>query len=218
MSVFRLLIVIGLFLLVAAALWRLQRVKAVRLLTRIVFLPGLGLLVILAAVSTRVVTQASQEKLYDEVDRIPARDVALVLGVNKRAASRFFANRIDAATALFKTGKVHTIVVSGASRPDGYDEAADMRQALIANGIPASSIVMDASGKNTLTSLERCKESHPRQPITIVSQRYHVSRAVYMASKLGIDAIGFSIGKVGRTTSPRELLSRIKAVFVTRYE
>ena len=218
MSVFRLLIVIGLFLVAAAALWRLQRVKAVRLLTRIVLLPGLMLLVILAGVSTHLITQASQEKLYDDVDRIPARDVALVLGANKSAARRLFANRIDAATVLFKAGKVHTIVVSGTSRPGGYDEAADMKQALIANGIPASSIVMDASGENTLTSIKRCKESHPRQPITIVSQRYHVARGVYMASKLRMDAIGFSIGDVGTITSPRELLSRIKAVFVTRYE
>jgi SanA protein len=217
MSFFRLSIVIGLFLVVAGAIWRLQKVRGVRLFTRIILLPGILLLVILASVSTHVVAQAANGKLYDDVDRIPARETALVLGVNKRAASRFFSNRIDAATVLFTAGKVRTIIVSGASRPDGYDEAADMRQALIKNGVPESAILMDAAGENTRTAIKRCKEVYGRKSITIVSQRYHVARGVYIASKLGMDAIGFSTGDVGRSTSPREYLSRTKAVFFTNY-
>jgi vancomycin permeability regulator SanA len=62
-------------------------------------LPGLGLLVIFASLSTYLVRQASQGKLYDDVDRIPARGVALLLGADKAAAPRIFANRIDAATS-----------------------------------------------------------------------------------------------------------------------
>ena len=215
MSLFRLAIVIGLLLVAAAVIWRLQKVRGVRLFTRIILLPGIVLLVILAFVSTHVVAQAANGKLHTEVDRVPARETALVLGVNKRTASRFFMNRIDAATMLFKAGKVRTILVSGASKPDGYDEAADLRQALIENGVPGSAILMDAAGANTHTSIKRCAEVYGRRSIIIVSQRYHLARGVYLASKLGMDAIGFSTGDVGRTTSPREYLSRIKAVFFT---
>jgi len=150
--------------------------------------------------------------VYSDVSLIPYRETALVLGANKNSAPWFFFNRIDAAAILYKAGKIKNIIVSGSDGPDNYDEAADMKSALIAKGVPDSLIIMDKDGANTLTSIVRCKEVYHEDKIIIVSQSYHATRAVYIASKNGIDAIGFFSGDV-RITPPREYISRIKAVF-----
>jgi SanA protein len=74
---------------------------------------------------------------------------------------------------------------------------------------------MDKDGDHTLASVVRCKEVYNKNKIVVVSQSYHAARAVYIASKKGIDAIGFFFrrGDVGSSYPPREYLARIKAVF-----
>ena len=72
---------------------------------------------------------------------------------------------------------------------------------------------MDKDGDHTTNSLVRCREVFHKNQIIIVSQAYHVARAIYIASKHDVDAIGFYSGTVGVVTPPKEYLSRIKAVF-----
>src|SRR5436305_7299719 len=214
MSAFRIVIVLILLLVVGIAIWRLQRFKAAKLITKWVLFPFLILFFISAWISSSMVKSAAENKVYSDVSLIPYRDTALVLGANKNSAPLFFANRIDAAAILYKAGKIKNIIVSGSDGPDNYDEAADMKSALIAKGVPDSLIMMDKEGDNTLTSIVRCKEVFHEDKIIIVSQSYHATRAVYIASKNGIDAIGFFTGDFGdKRFPPKEYLSRIKAVF-----
>jgi SanA protein len=214
MSTFRIIIVLILFLVAAFTLWRLQRFRLIKTVTRWILFPLLILLFILSWISNGIVNKAAENKIYSDVNIVPYTETALVLGANKNSAPLFFSNRMDATVILYKAGKIKNIIVSGADGPDNYDEAADMKSALVAKGVPDSLITMDKEGNNTLSSIVRCKKNFSKNKIIIVSQSYHVARAIYIASKNGIDAIGFFTGDFGKKRfPPKEYLSRIKAVF-----
>lgn len=213
MGLFRLIIVSLLFLTVIIVIWRLQKFKLPRIITRWVLIPLLSLFLISALISNHLVNKAAENKVYSDVNLIQYVETALVLGADQKSAPEFFSKRIDAAFILYKAGKVKNFIVSGCVGPANYDEAANMKSALAAKGVPDSLITMDKEGDHTLNSIVRCKEFYHKNEIIIVSQSYHATRAVYIASKNGIDAIGFYSGDVGVITPPKEYLSRLKAVF-----
>lgn len=214
MGLFRLIIVLLLFLTAIFLIWRLQKYKVPRIITRWVLLPCFALLLMTAFISNRMVNKAAENKVYSDVNLIPYRETALVLGADQKSAPEFFSKRIDAAFILYKAGKVKNFIVSGCVGPANYDEAANMKSALEAKGVPDTLIVMDKEGNHTVNSIVRCKEVYHKGKIIVVSQSYHVTRAIYTASKNGIDAIGFYSGNVGVITPPKEYLSRLKAVFL----
>ena len=216
MSAFRLVIVSILFLTLVFFLWRLQRnYKTPKLIIRWIILPLFVLFLAAAWISNHTINKAAENKIYGDVNLIPFRETALVLGADKNSAPEFFSKRIDAAFILYKAGKVKNFIVSGCVGPanSNYDEAANMKAALVEKGVPDSLITMDKEGVHTLNSIVRCKEVYHKDQFTVVSQSYHAARAIYLASKNGIDAIGFYSGKVGMITPPKEIFSRIKAVF-----
>jgi len=191
----------------------MQKFKVPRMITRWVLLPFFVLFLISVLISNHLVNKAAENKVYSDVNLIPYRETALVLGANKNSAPLFFDKRIDAAYILFKAGKVKNFIVSGSDGPVNYDEASDMKSALVSKGVPDSLIIMDKEGDHTVNSIVRCKEVYNKNKIIVVSQSYHAVRAVYIASKNGIDAIGFYSGNIGVITPPKEYVSRIKAVF-----
>lgn len=213
MNASRLIILSILFLAVVFSLWRLQKYRIPKFITRWILLPLFLLFFILVFVSNHIIEKAAQNKVYSDVNLILPRETALVLGVYKNSAPEFFSKRIDAAVILYKAGKVKNFIVSGADGPYNYDEAADMKSALISKGVPDSIITMDKDGDHTINSIVRCRDVFHKNQIIVVSQSYHDVRAIYIASKNGVDAIGFYSGTVGVITPPKEYLSRIKAVF-----
>src|SRR4051812_28388944 len=106
MSAFRLTIVSILFLLVVVAFWRLQKFKSVKLVTRWILVPLFILFLILAITCNAIINNAADNKIYSDVNLIPYRETALVLGANKNTAPEFFSKRIDAAVILYKAGKI----------------------------------------------------------------------------------------------------------------
>jgi len=213
MNAFRLIVVSIIFLTLVFTLWRLQKYKIPKLITRWVLIPLFVLLISFSLISNAIINKAAENKVYSDVNLIPYTETALVLGADQKSAPEFFSKRINAAFILYKAGKVKNFIVSGCVGPANYDEAANMRSALVAKGVPDSLITMDKEGDHTLNSIVRCKEVYHKNKIIVVSQSHHAARAVYIASKNGIDAIGFYSGSVGVITPPKEYLSRIKAVF-----
>jgi SanA protein len=213
MGLFRLIIVSLLFLTVIFVVWRLQKYKAIKIITRWFLIPLFVLFILSALISNYLVNKAAENKVYSDVNLIPYTETALVLGADQKSAPEFFSKRIDAAFILYKGSKVKNFIISGCVGPANYDEAANMKSALVAKGVPDSLITMDKEGDHTLNSIVRCKEVYHKDKIVLVSQSYHAARAVYTASKNGIDAIGFYSGNVGIITPPKEYLSRLKAVF-----
>ena len=122
-------------------------------------------------------------------------DVGLVLGCSKRFSSGmpslYFNGRMEAAARLWKTGKLRCIIVSGDNREIYYNEPRDMKNALVELGVPADKIVCDYAGLRTFDSVVRARHIFGADKITIISQSYHVKRAVTIARHLGIDAEGY---------------------------
>ena len=133
---------------------------------------------------------------YDEVEKIPSRDVALLLGVAKITPAgnpnAFFRGRIDAAAKLFHAGTISHIIISGDNSRKDYNEPQDMKDALMEKGVPEKAMTLDYAGFRTLDSIVRCKEIFNCKKITVISQRFHAERALYIADKHGIDAIAFA--------------------------
>lgn len=166
------------------------------------------------------VVQTANTRLYDKIEDVPFNNVALLLGTSKYNktgnTNLFFKYRIEAVTALFHTGKIKHILVSGDNKEISYNEPRDMRKALIANQIPDSCITLDFAGFRTLDSVVRCKKVFGQNKVTIVSQRFHLERALFIARKYNMDAIGFiaedAPHQYGFYTYFREYLAKFLAV------
>ena len=167
-----------------------------------------------------VVGYSSKKLIYQNVSKLPNADVALVLGTSRYTttgyANLFFKYRIKAAVDLYKTGKVKHIIVSGDNSLFEYNEPREMRTALVREGIPIEAITLDFAGFRTLDSVVRCKEVFGQNNFIIISQEFHVARALFIAKKFNIDAIGYAAKSPPQSysfkTNFREFFARTRAV------
>lgn len=132
---------------------------------------------------------------YDDVENIPPRNVALLLGVAKTAPSgnpnAFFRGRIEAAAKLYHAGKIVHIIISGDNSRKDYSEPQDMKEALMEKGVPETAMTLDYAGFRTLDSVVRAKNVFEKDKYLIITQPGHAERAVYIARKHGVDASAF---------------------------
>ncbi len=158
----------------------------------------------LAWFAERRLDRAAEVKSFSEVGRVPAVDVALVLGTApigpEGGTNRYFVYRLDAAAALYKAGKAQYFIVSG-TREGRYDEPTAMRAGLIERGVPAEAIYRDFGGDRTLDSIVRARRVYGQTRLIIVSQRFHLARALFLALHEGIDARGFEARDVDQPYS-----------------
>lgn len=143
---------------------------------------------------------ATTGHIFTTVENVPANDVGLVLGAARLTTrgnpNLHFNRRIEAAVALYRAGKVRHLLVSGDNHSASYDEPTDMRNALIAAGVPAAVITCDYAGFRTLDSVVRAKDVFSLQHCTIISEAYHCPRAVWIARQHGLDAVAFAAPNV----------------------
>ena len=165
------------------------------------------------------VKRASAGRCYTSPAEAPEAPVALVLGCSPQVSGRpnlFFTTRIRAAADLFKAGKVRALIVSGDNSTQEYDEPTEMKKALAAAGVPEERIYCDYAGFRTLDSVVRAEAIFGQKRFVIVSQRFHNERAIFLAQKHGLEAVGLNAGDVSRTLAPmtyfREYLARVQAV------
>lgn len=165
------------------------------------------------------IARATAARIHERVDEVPPREVALVLGTSKYAyygrPNRHYENRLDAAAALFRAGKVGAILVSGDNSSASYDEPSAMKADLVARGVPEACITADYAGFRTLDSVVRAREVFGLQDYVLVSQRFHLERALYLAEALGHDAQGLTAadvpGPIALRVRGREVLARLNA-------
>lgn len=158
--------------------------------------------------------------IYDNTDSIPYNKVGLLLGTNpigpNGGENYFFTYRIDAAVQLYEAKKISYILVSGDNHSKEYDEPMYMKNALMERGIPESAIFLDYAGFRTLDSIIRAKEIFGQNSYTIISQKFHNERAVYLARHYGISAVGYNAKDVKKVATnlkvsiARESLARVK--------
>ncbi len=173
----------------------------------------------------QVARGAAGRVAHATADVAPAT-AGIVLGtsrlVSNGRSNLFFKHRIEAAAALFHAGKVEYLIVSGNQQNGGrarggYDEPADMRDALIARGVPADRIYRDRAGFRTLDSVLRARDIFGQERAIVISQGFHVERALFLARAHGLEFTGFAAADVpefyGLRVQAREFAARLAAVF-----
>jgi len=180
----------------------------------------IGLLPFLLIILGNLLVQnAAKGNLYSELAELPKNKVGLVLGTVKTLkngrVNRYFKYRVQAAHRLFAGGKIDYILVSGDNGNKAYDEPTDFKNALMDLGVPEKKIILDYAGFRTLDSVVRAKEIFGQNKLTIISQKFHNERAVYLAKSKGIDAVAFNAktlsGKNALRMRVREWLARTAA-------
>ena len=163
----------------------------------------------------RACQNAARGRIFRSVEEVPHNDVALVLGTSKTTLggrdNLHFNQRIEAAAALYRSGKVKRLLVSGDNHIKGYDEPTDMRDALVAAGVPAQAITCDYAGFRTLDSVMRAKSVFGLSDFTIVSEEFHCPRALWIARKHGLNAVAFAAPDLSLRWSVRVKLREVLA-------
>lgn len=180
----------------------------------------LTLLIILFLANKRI-TFATRKKTTSKLKKVGKRHVALLLGTSKYIRTGwinpYYKFRVEAAVELFEAGKVNYILVSGDNGKKSHNDSRMIYLDLVKHGIPSERIVLDHAGYRTFNSVVRCKTIFGQDGMVVVSQRFHNERAIFIAQRFGIDAIGYNAKSVsikrGIGTSLREFLARMK-VFI----
>jgi len=187
-----------------------------------VYIPTILILIILSLVSilwaNSTINKQTESRMYSDTDSIPENNVGLLLGTSKFLrngnSNQYFENRISATIQLYKAGKIKNVVISGDNSKKDYNEPEDMKNELIKRGIPEDRIYLDFAGFRTYDSVFRMKEIFGQDRFTIISQEFHNQRAVYIATALKLNAIGFNAKDVnaynGFKIKIREKFARVK--------
>jgi SanA protein len=171
------------------------------------------------------IDSVSQGKVYNSIEQVPERKIGLVLGCSKYLSNGrknlYFQQRIDAAKELYFSDKVKFLLVSGDNSTKYYDEPTTMKKDLIALGVPGNKIYCDYAGLSTLDSVVRTKEVFKENQFIVISQGFHVRRAIYLGLAHDIDLIGYApqgvSGLGSLKTELRECLARGKALLDVKF-
>ena len=153
---------------------------------------GLIVLVIVLGVYTRVQTKYSS-KVADLDTFEHNYDVALVFGaglVAKGVPGLILEDRVLTAIKLFQRGKVSEILMSGDNESPGHNEVQAMKNFAIKEGLDEEIILLDHSGLDTFQSCNRAKNVYNLDKVVLITQKFHLKRALYICNELGLDAIG----------------------------
>lgn len=160
----------------------------------------LGICILLGA-SALAISGAVKHKTVSRITTVEALsnagehfDVILVLGGavhSDGTPSNMLEDRIQTGVAAYQKGLGDVILMSG-DRHEGYDEVTAMERVAKELGVPAEKILSDPKGYSTYESIVNLLEAHKGKRVLIVTQKYHLHRALYIAQKLGITAFGVS--------------------------
>jgi SanA protein len=181
---------------------------------------GLGVLLALAVAFANVYVLSQGGGSTSEIAEVPRTEVAIVPGALVEPdgdMSAMLAARVEQASRLWHAGKVEKILVSGDHGAWRYDEPDTMREALVRDGVAPEDVFEDHAGFDTWATMVRARQIFGADDAVVITQGFHMPRALYLAHEAGINATGLTAdlqpwGFQGRKSSIREVLSRVKAV------
>ena len=177
-------------------------------------------ILVILFISNGLVLTLNRNKIFDNPEKMPSNKVGLVLGTSKYLKggniNPYYKFRIVAAYELYKSGKVKFLLLSGDNRKKNYNEPLKMKKDLIKMGVPAANIYCDYAGFRTLDSVVRSKLVFGQKSITIITQKFHVRRALFIAKFYRINAVGYTAKDIskrgGIKTNIREIFARVKLI------
>ncbi|MEG0266680.1 MAG: ElyC/SanA/YdcF family protein [Bacilli bacterium] len=195
------------------------------MLKKLIFLSTVALLtliIIVIGINVTIIT-STRKKIVDPSSLKDAKkDAIVVLGASvyaNKTPSPMLEDRILKGIELYKTNASSKLLMSGDHKSKYYDEVNVMKNYAKELEVPSNDIFMDHYGVDTYESLYRAKHIFKANKIIIVTQEYHLYRALYIADKLGLDVVGVKAkeksykGQINREF--REILARVKAYFNT---
>ena len=157
-------------------------------------LKGAGILT-LTLLALRAYTAAKYRAQIHPVDDAPAERVAIVFGAGLRrngTPTSILYDRVATAAELYRQGKVEKLLLSGDNRFADYNEPGAMRQAALDLGVPDADIALDYAGRRTYDTCYRAKEIFGVTRALLVTQNFHLPRALMICEGLGLEAAGVS--------------------------
>lgn len=160
------------------------------------------------------ITVYSSVHIYNDINKVPSNKCGLLLGTSKYrpegGVNPYFKQRLDAAAQLYKSGKVQFIIASGDNSEVYYNEPKVMIASLVERGVPEDKIFPDYAGFRTLDSVVRARDVFGQNSITLISQKFHNERGVYIGRRHGMDVVGYNAAD---SYEPGSFKIRIREVF-----
>jgi SanA protein len=131
-------------------------------------------------------------QIYESIESVPSRPVALVLGAGlwpDGSLTPILADRVATAADLYRTGKVEKLLCSGDNPRVDYNEPAAMKAYAVRLGVPEEDVVLDYAGRRTYDSCYRARAIFGVEEAAVVTQRFHAARSLYTCEALGLDAV-----------------------------
>lgn len=181
----------------------------------------LALLILLigtALLLDRWISWRTAPYIYENIEELPESHVGVVLGTSKYVRTgvinQYYKFRIQGALNLYNSGKINYLLLSGDNALLSYNEPITMRKDLIAGGVPSSDIVLDYAGFRTLDSIIRTRKVFDTNGFTIITQRFHCERALFIAMHSGIKAQCYAVPSPKNmfTVRAREVIARLGAL------
>jgi len=142
-----------------------------------------------------VAISGKQARIYERVDDLPSAQAVLVLGAavyRDGRLSAIFQDRASTALEIYRSGKAQKILVSGDHSVGNYDEVNAAKKFFLKNGVAGGDLFVDYAGFDTYSSVYRAKDIFQVSSLIIVTQDFHLPRALFIARSLGVDAVGAS--------------------------
>lgn len=183
----------------------------------LVMIIGTTLLLLAFAAAAIAYVEYASAAIFRSVGEAPVRKVALVFGAGVTRDGRptaALADRVTAAAELYRAGRVQHILMSGDNGSTNYDEVTVMQRYAMALGVPSKAITLDYAGFRTYDSCYRAREIFGVQRAVLVTQRYHLPRALYTCQELGLDVIGLAADALPQ--SRRSAYANLLAGYIRR--
>ena len=165
----------------------------IRCAVTIVVLSGLAAVALLGGLRLWV-EHRYRARIFTRLEDVPSRPVAIVLGAGlwpDGSLTPVLADRVAAAGDLYTAGTVHKLLCSGDNRFANYNEPQRMLEYALRLGVKQEDIVLDYAGRRTYDTCYRARAIFGVEGAVVVTQRFHVARALYLCDALGVDAVAF---------------------------
>lgn len=200
-------------------------------LLKILFITGfvVGCLCFLFALGINIyMISFSKDYIFTNIGDVPTAQATMILGagVSTSGTISFAArDRVEAALDLYHRGKAKKVIISGDHNRKNYDEVNSMKNYIkLMHHIDDQDIFLDHAGFSTYESMYRARDVFLMDDVIVVSQEFHLPRAIYIARKLGLNAVGYVAPEISPFSKKthirwniREFLARVKSFFLVAF-
>ena len=189
-----------------------------------IFIVAVGFVIagVTAGINVHIVNFGKKQVLTaEEAAGISGVDYIVVLGAQVKpdgVLSAMLTDRVLASVEVYETGVAAGLLMSGDGREQSFDEPGSMKAFAVSKGVGEEDVMTDAAGFSTYDTMLRARDVYGAKKVIIVTQEYHLYRAIYIAEALGIEAYGVSADLRRYGSEPfnevREALARVKAFFM----